>query len=58
VWAQLQSDAPEPSHPALPAFASALTATATAAERDDVDGVLALDPAFEQLVRDLAKERR
>ncbi len=58
VWAQLQSDAPEPSHSALPTFETALAAAVAAAERDDVEGVLALDPAFDQLARDLAKERR
>ena len=57
VWAQLQGDAPEPSHPALLAFESALTSAVAAAKRDDVDSVLALDPAFEQLAHELAKER-
>jgi hypothetical protein len=58
VWAQLQINAPEPSHPALPAFESALASAVAAATCDDLDGVLALDPAFEQLAHDLAKERR
>ena len=58
VWAQLQSDAPEPSHRALLAFESALTSAVAAAKRDGVDSVLALDPAFEQLTHELAKERR
>jgi hypothetical protein len=58
VWAQLRNDAPEPSHPALPGFESALAAAVAASTRDDLDGVLALEPAFEQLAQDIAKDGR
>jgi hypothetical protein len=58
VWAQLRGDAPEPSHPALRAFESALTLAVAAAARADLDGVLALEAAFEQLALDLAKDER
>jgi hypothetical protein len=58
LWAHLENDAPEPSHPAVLAFESALISAVAAAARDDVDGVLALELAFDELVRALAKEGR
>jgi hypothetical protein len=58
LWAHLKNDAAQPSHPAVLAFESALASAVAAAERDDLDGVLALEPAFDGLARELAKERR
>lgn len=58
VWAQLRGDAPEPSHPALLTFESALALAVAAAAHEDLDGVLALEAAFEQLTLDLAKDER
>lgn len=57
VFSELRDQAPEPRHPALSAFYEELTKAVTAAERDELEGVLALEPAFERLVRDLARER-
>lgn len=54
LWAALQAAAPAPEHPALAAFERALLAAATAAGRDDLPGVLALEAACERLARDLA----
>jgi hypothetical protein len=54
LWADLKAAAPNPEHPALAAFESVLTQAAAAAEHDDVDGVLALEPAFDRLTQVLA----
>lgn len=56
VWTELRAEAPDAEHAALTRFHGALTRALAAAGRDDLDGVLALDAAFDRLVRDLAKE--
>lgn len=56
VWRGLRAEAPAPDHAALLAFEPALLAAVAAAARDDLDGVLALEAAFEGLVQDLAEE--
>jgi hypothetical protein len=52
LWAQLRGDAPA-SAPgrALDIFGAAVSAAVAAAAADDIDGVLALEPQFEQLAR-------
>jgi len=54
IWANLREHAPAPEHPALAAFAAALRQALAAAARDDLDAVLALEAAFDQLAQDLA----
>jgi hypothetical protein len=49
VWAALRDEAP--GGVALTGFQAALDAAAAAAARGDVDGVLALEPAFDDLAR-------
>jgi hypothetical protein len=56
LWRVLRDEAPQPSHPALDAFETVLQAADVAAGRDDMDGVLALDPAFARLTADLASD--
>jgi hypothetical protein len=54
LWQALRAGAPpgfDP--PALDAFADAVVSAAGAAERDDLAGVLALEPAFEALARNV-----
>ena len=52
LWTALRSEAPAGvSHAVLRAFEAALRAASDAAERDDLDGVLALEPAFATLAR-------
>jgi hypothetical protein len=58
IWAGLRADAPEPAHAALATFEAALLAALRAAEKDDVQGVLALEPAFENLAANLAGKDR
>jgi hypothetical protein len=52
LWAALRAEAP-PAVPAaaLDAFSRALEAAGAAASRDDLPGVLALEPAFDELAR-------
>ena len=57
IWAGLRDAAPAPAHPALASFASALDEAVAAAQRDDVDAVLALESAFERLAQGLAGEK-
>ena len=45
LWAALKADGP--AAPALAPFETAFTSALAAAEGGDVDGVLALDPAFD-----------
>ncbi len=56
LWRALRDEAPQPDHEALTAFGEALRAADEAAARDDVDGVLALEPAFARLAVKLAGE--
>jgi hypothetical protein len=50
IWATLRREAPDAApDQALAAFGEALAGAVAAAERDDVDGVLALEGAFERL---------
>ena len=56
LWSSLREEAPIPGHPSLLAFEPALMRAMTAARRDDVTGVLALESAFDRLAQDLAKE--
>jgi hypothetical protein len=56
MWTRLRADAPAPDHASLTAFASALASAVMAATRDDLDGVLALEAAFDHLAQDLAGE--
>jgi hypothetical protein len=56
VWAGLEASATDPRHPGLAAFEAALADCLAAAQRNDVDGVLALDRAFDRLAQDLARE--
>lgn len=52
LWAALRAEAPaEIPATALDAFGTALAASVTAAERGDVDGVLALEPAIAALAQ-------
>jgi hypothetical protein len=51
LWATLKADCA--GGPAVGAFEAALTAALAAAAADDVDGVLALEAAFDRLARDL-----
>jgi len=55
IWAGLRAEAPVPARAALATFAVALQTSLRAAERDDVQGVLALEAAFEALAADLAR---
>ena len=57
IWADLRAVAPAPEHPALDAFEIALLSALAAARRDDLAGVLALEPAFERLAQDLAGDK-
>ncbi|HEX7597667.1 MAG TPA: hypothetical protein VF518_05595 [Polyangia bacterium] len=56
IWAALRADAPWAGHPGLTRFEAILLQAAAAAQRDDWQGVLALEPAFDRLVVDLARE--
>ena len=56
IWADLKAAAPTPEHRALAAFEPALTRAVAVAGRDDVDGVLALETAFERLTQVLARK--
>jgi hypothetical protein len=58
VWTALKAEAPEPQHAALSDFEDALGATLAAAERNHLQGVLALEDAFDRLVQVLAREGR
>jgi hypothetical protein len=51
LWAALRAEGP--SAPAVADFGAALDAALAAAAADDVDGVLALEPAFDRLARAL-----
>jgi hypothetical protein len=51
----LRADAPAPDHAALVVFEAALRSALRAAEKDDVQGVLALEAAFEALAANLAR---
>ena len=57
IWAKLKATAANPQHPALVTFEHALDEAVAAAQCDDVDGVLALEPAFDRLAQDLAGEK-
>lgn len=54
VWAELRAGAPAPEHASLQAFERALVTAVAAAGRDDLQGVLALEAAFDRMARDLA----
>ena len=58
IWRSFRQAAPVPGHPAFVAFGQALARATTAARQDDLATVLALEPAFEQLTRDLARKDR
>jgi hypothetical protein len=55
IWAGLRAEAPAPAHAALATFETALKSALRAAEQDDVQGVLALEAAFEALAANLAR---
>ena len=55
LWQELRGELAAPPAP-LDAFASALDGAVAAAERGDLDGVLALEGAFRALVDALRKE--
>jgi hypothetical protein len=55
LWATFKSEGPE--GPAVDAFEAALGAALAAAAAGDVDGVLALEPAFDRLARALKRTR-
>ena len=55
LWAALQREAPAP-HPGLIHLQTALMRALRAAQHDDVQGVLALEAAFDQLVLELARK--
>ena len=58
IWAALRADAPWADHPGLARFEAILFQAAAAAQRDDWQGVVALEPAFDRLVADIAREER
>jgi hypothetical protein len=53
LWRAFADEAPPSCGPALARFEAALTVALDAAARDDLAGVLALEPAFEALARDV-----
>lgn len=55
LWAALKSEAPA-SHPGLMNLQTALMRALQAAAHDDLQGVLALEAAFDQLVLELARK--
>lgn len=55
LWAELKREAPTP-HPGLQQLQTALLRALRAAQRDELQGVLALESAFDQLALELAKE--
>jgi hypothetical protein len=55
LWAALKREAPD-AHPGLPGLQTALMRALRAAQRDDLQGVLALEGAFDQLALELAGE--
>jgi hypothetical protein len=55
LWEALAADAPDGA--ALGPFTAAVTRAAAAAAADQLDGVLALEPAFEALARSLEARR-
>jgi hypothetical protein len=55
IWVGLSADAPAPVHAALATFEAALRSALRAADQDDVQGVLALEAAFEALAANLAR---
>jgi hypothetical protein len=55
LWAALKREAPGP-HPGLSRLQTALMRAMRAAQRDDLQGVLALESAFDELVLELAEE--
>lgn len=54
LWAELAAEGP-PEREALTRFRAALEAAVAAGAAGDVDGVLALEPAFDRLARSLAR---
>ena len=54
LWAELAAEGP-PESEALTRFGAALEAAVAAGTAGDVDGVLALEPAFDRLARSLAR---
>ncbi|HVV53453.1 MAG TPA: hypothetical protein VHO06_27595 [Polyangia bacterium] len=59
LWAALAADGPgEPNAPALARFEAALDGAVAAAAAGDVDGVLALEAAFDALARALKEGER
>jgi hypothetical protein len=58
LWEAMELAAPDARHPALAGFVPVLRSALAASERDDVDGVLALEAAFDRMVHDLAEEER
>jgi hypothetical protein len=57
LWAELRAESAAPTA-ALDAFGAAVDGAVRAAERGDVDGVLALDGAFRALTRALSPTRK
>jgi hypothetical protein len=55
LWKALLADGPGGSPEALGRFAAALNRAVAAGAAGDVDGVLALEPAFDELARSLAR---
>jgi hypothetical protein len=58
VWAKLKAAAPSPRHADFAIFEAALAESVAAAQRDDIEGVLTLERAFDQLAQVLAKQER
>lgn len=59
LWSALRSDGSggEASAEAIRRFEAALTRAVSAAAAGDVDGVLALEPAFDELARSLEEDK-
>jgi hypothetical protein len=59
LWAALVAEGPggEASADAIRRFGGALTRAVSAASADDVDGVLALEPAFDELAHSLEEDK-
>jgi hypothetical protein len=57
LWNALVADGPDGAREAIERFETALTRAVAAGAAGDVDGVLALEPAFEELARSLEEDK-
>jgi hypothetical protein len=57
LWNALLADGPGEASDAIERFETALTRAVAAGAAGDVDGVLALEPAFDELARSLEEDR-